>query len=366
MTEKTAVEAGVESRIVGRILEALADPAVLLDSARAVLAANSAAHDLLKPGALGRDLALSLRHPRVLEAADQALKSTAAVEIEVTLPDAVPCIYRVRAAPLAGVASEGAAVLLVLHDVTPSRNAERMRADFVANVSHELRSPLTSLLGFIETLRGPARGDDAARERFLKVMEGEAKRMTRLIQDLLSLSRVEADEHVPPRGEADVADVLREIADSVALRAAERGMTIELDCAEGLPPAHGDRDEITLVFRNLLDNAVNYGREDTTVAVTARPVARIPGGDGPGIAVAIHDRGEGIASEHIPRLTERFYRVDKGRSREMGGTGLGLAIVKHIVSHHRGVLAIDSTPGKGSVFTVFLPVAGRDAAASPP
>ncbi|MDX1576251.1 MAG: ATP-binding protein, partial [Kiloniellales bacterium] len=232
---------------------------------------------------------------------------------------------------------------------------EHMRADFVANVSHELRSPLTSLLGFIETLRGPAREDTAARERFLEVMDGEAKRMARLIDELLSLSRVESEEHLTPNGHVDVHNMLREITQSLDMRASERSMRIEVDCPEDIPPVLGERDEVTLVFRNLIENALNYGRAGTPVTITAGTVERVPGSANPGIRISVRDRGEGISPEHIPRLTERFYRVDKGRSRSMGGSGLGLAIVKHIANRHRGRLTIESKLGEGSVFTVVLP-----------
>ena len=232
-----------------------------------------------------------------------------------------------------------------------------MRADFVANVSHELRSPLTSLLGFIETLRGPARDDPAARERFLEVMDGQAKRMARLIDELLSLSRVEAEEHLPPDGRVDITNLLYEIGKSLDMRAAARGMKIEIDCDPSLPAALGERDELTLVFRNLIENALNYGRSGTAVTVTASAIERVPSSGVPGISISVRDRGDGIAAEHIPRLTERFYRVDKGRSRSMGGSGLGLAIVKHIANRHRGRLTIDSRVAEGSVFTVMLPAA---------
>ena len=340
------------------ILEALAAPIVVVDARREVLAANAAARALFPRDLVGRNIALSIRHPDILETLDAVLRSGSSREAEVTLAGAVPTTYRVRAAALSrsGGPTEPKA-LVAFQDLTAARQAEHMRVDFVANVSHELRSPLTSLLGFIETLRGPAREDSAARERFLEVMEGEAKRMARLIDELLSLSRVESEEHLPPRGRVDVTNLLHEIARSLDMRAAERGMKIEVACADDLPLALGERDELTLVFGNLIENALNYGRADTPVTVTAGKVERVPGSGVPGLTIAVRDRGEGIAAEHIPRLTERFYRVDKGRSRSMGGSGLGLAIVKHIANRHRGRLTIESTPGEGSVFTVILPSA---------
>ncbi|MGA8549754.1 MAG: ATP-binding protein, partial [Stellaceae bacterium] len=200
--------------------------------------------------------------------------------------------------------------------------------------------------------------DPEAGERFLAIMSGQAARMTRLVEDLLSLSRIELNEHVPPQGRVALAPVLDHLAQALELRAAERGMRIRLHLPFDLPEVQGDRDELTQLFQNLLDNAIKYGRAGSEIAVDALTLMRPPANGGRAasavVAVAVRDRGEGIAREHLPRLTERFYRVDTARSREMGGTGLGLAIVKHIVNRHRGLLEIDSTPGEGSVFTVLL------------
>jgi len=343
---------------IDALIAAFADAVIVVDAGRRVVAANAAAGEIAPVPTTGRDLALGLRHPDVLAAVDAVLGGAAKRDLEVVLQTPMARTFRVRVAGLGGL--EGAAAMVMLRDATEARGAERMRADFVANVSHELRSPLASLVGFIETLRGPARDDAQARARFLAIMDTEAKRMARLIDDLLSLSRVEADEHLRPRGGVAIAALLTEIADSLGHRAAEKGMTIELRLAPDLPDAVGERDELSLVFRNLIDNAIAYGRENTAIDVTAIPVARIPDSGEAGIAVTVADRGEGIASDHIPRLTERFYRVDKGRSREMGGTGLGLAIVKHIVGRHRGHLTIESSIGEGSRFTVHLPTTGVD------
>jgi two-component system phosphate regulon sensor histidine kinase PhoR len=237
-----------------------------------------------------------------------------------------------------------------------------MRADFVANVSHELRTPLTSLIGFIETLRGPAREDAEAQERFLKIMEEQSHRMSRLVDDLLSLSRIELQEHTAPSSRSDIGQILHSVASTLELEAARRGMRVEI-AAEALPPVIGERDELTQVFQNLLDNAVKYGEDNTVIRVSARPLAK--GGAGErrlgraGIKVSVFNEGEGIEREHIPRLTERFYRVDSRRSRRLGGTGLGLAIVKHIINRHRGVLEIESRPNEGATFAVYLPSAAE-------
>jgi two-component system, OmpR family, phosphate regulon sensor histidine kinase PhoR len=254
-----------------------------------------------------------------------------------------------------------------LHDLTAAKRSERLRADFVANASHELRTPLASLIGFIETLRGPARDDSAARQHFLSIMAEQSQRMKRLVDDLLSLSRIEMNEHRPPTERVDLARLLPTVADLLGQRAAARDMQIKLDLPADLPAVLGDSDELAQVFQNLLDNAIKYSRAGTSIDVTAHASGRIlpgarPGERPPAVAVTVRDHGEGIAREHLPRLTERFYRVDAARSRELGGTGLGLAIVKHIVNHHRGALEIDSEPGEGSVFTIHLPCAAEPTA----
>jgi two-component system phosphate regulon sensor histidine kinase PhoR len=251
----------------------------------------------------------------------------------------------------------GPRVILVLHDETRAKKAEQSRADFVANASHELRSPLSALIGFIETLRGPASDDAEARERFLGIMHDEALRMARLVEDLMSLSRVEINEHVRPRGQADLRRILTRVADALLVRAEGRDMAFDIQCPDDLPMVAGDPDQLTQVFHNLMDNAIKYGRAGTPIGIAARPVDRVPGGDGRGVSVSVSDQGEGVSAIHIPRLTERFYRIDEGRSRRLGGTGLGLAIVKHIVSRHRGQITIKSREGAGTTVTVVLPAA---------
>jgi two-component system phosphate regulon sensor histidine kinase PhoR len=228
-----------------------------------------------------------------------------------------------------------------------------MRADFVANASHELKTPIAGIMGFIETLRGPARDDADARERFLVIMAEQADRMRRLVDDLLMLSRIEQHEHARPDSAVDVGRVLESVRDLLQLKASSRKVAVELTVDPALPEAIGDHDELIVVFQNLIDNAIKYARPATVVKVAARPLGRDR------LAVAVSDEGDGIPATHLPRLTERFYRVDNARSRQLGGTGLGLAIVKHVVNRHRGRLDIQSTPGKGSVFTVTLPIVGH-------
>ncbi len=346
-----------DPELMTTILNALPDPVLLLGSDRQVSVANAAARELLGEAIEGRGIALGLRHPAALEAIDAILGGGRDTEeVELTLPVPVQRTFNLLVSALPDRDTGALGALLVLHDITAVKAGDQMRADFVANVSHELRSPLSSLAGFIETLRDAARDDEEARERFLKIMEKEANRMTRLIGDLLSLSKVEADEHIRPQGTLQLTNLLREIADSLAVRAKDRDMRISFEADGRVPEVEGDRDELIQVFRNLLDNAISYGAAGTSVTVTIEIVDRIPESGGAGVAVAVANQGDGIAPEHVPRLTERFYRVDKGRSRSMGGTGLGLAIVKHVVNRHRGRLVIDSALGQGSTFTVYLPV----------
>ncbi len=340
------------------VLDRLPDPVILLNAERLVTFANKAALEILSAPYLGRDLAQSLRHPEVLALADAVLQGATeqSVEIDMFLP--MQRVFRVRALALPGTSPALRRALLTFEDMTEARHITEMREEFVANVSHELRSPIAALVGFIETLRGPARDDKQAHERFLGIMAEEANRMSRLIDDLLSLTRVEAGEHVRPREPVDIGQILAGVRELETRRAAEQQMEIRLQVEPGLPMVPGDRDELSEVFHNLIENAINYGRPGTPIMVEAAVTARIPYLGVPGVSIAVENQGNGIGEEHIPRLTERFYRVDKGRSRKLGGTGLGLAIVKHIINHHRGRLAIESEVGKGAKFTVFLPSVG--------
>ena len=351
-------------------LDQVPDAVIVLDAARQIVAVNRLAHETLGIGPLGRDLALSLRHPDVLSAVAAVLAGSPAVTQEITLPAPVPRTFTLYAGTLtAGVlrgdhsaarqAAKVPRVMLVLRDETQAKRAEQSRADFVANASHELRSPLSALIGFIETLRGPASEDAAARDRFLGIMQAEAHRMARLVEDLMSLTRVEINEHVPPRHRVDLAEVLSAVRETLAVRAEQRQMTLVLDSPPNLPQVIGETDQLIQVFHNLVENAVKYARTGTEVKIIASPIDRLPGTQTAGVRVSIADHGDGIPTIHLPRLTERFYRADKGRSRRLGGTGLGLAIVKHILNRHRGRLSIESVVGEGSTFTVFLPAPPR-------
>ncbi len=344
--------------LIEAVIDQLHDPVILLGAAREVTRANQAARNMFGERLLARDLASSVRTPSLLEAVDAVLAGGASRAVEVLLPVPVERTLQARVKPFRVPGADGPPlVLLTLHDITLLKRSEQMRADFVANASHELRTPLAALIGFIETLRGPAKDDPAAHERFLGIMFDQSNRMSRLVNDLLSLSRIEMDEHSPPTAEVDVAKIVRNVAATLEMRAASRKVKLRLEQPAPLPPVMGDEDQLSQVFQNLIDNAIKYGKEQTEVTVSMTAPERGKAGSvrGPSVMVAVTDRGDGIARTHLPRLTERFYRVDPARSRALGGTGLGLAIVKHIVNRHRGRLIIDSEVGKGSTFSVLLP-----------
>jgi two-component system phosphate regulon sensor histidine kinase PhoR len=354
------------------VLEAVPLAVLVVDRRRDILWANDRARQLLGEVVAGRSLMGVLRHPPLIDALDQMMGGQS--QEPAAGPNGIEGVEtpigrdRLLIADLKPL--DANRTLIALKDASAERRLERLRSDFIANVSHELKTPIATLIGFIETLRGPAKGDLDAHERFLNIMQEQAARMSRLVADLLSLSRIELNEHARPSGGVDLTEIIGRVANALSLRAAERNMKIELPIGP-LGRAIGDADELTQVFQNLIDNAIKYGKPGTPVTVSAARIsdigeirAHLPGSRRAKamIAVAIADRGEGIAREHIPRLTERFYRVDAARSRDLGGTGLGLAIVKHVVNRHRGSLEIESVPGEGSVFTVYLPA--EEAAAS--
>lgn len=338
-----------------RIMDAMPDPVLLLDGGRVVTRANRAARELAEINLAGHDIAVGLRNPELIDAVDKALEQRTGQSIEISFPVPTERNFAVRVEPLGEDLPDAAVV--VFHDLTALEQTERMRADFVANVSHELKTPLTSLIGYIETLRGPAKTDTEAQEKFLAIMDEQANRMARLVDDLLSLARIEMEEHARPTNELALSEVLAETANSLNPQAEKRKITISLDVPSDASVVIGDHDQLAEVFENLIGNAIKYGREGGDVRVTTQRSG------GEEISISVEDDGEGIPAEHLPRLTERFYRVDLARSRERGSTGLGLAIVKHIVNRHRGKLTIESTVGKGSRFTVTLPAPARTAGA---
>jgi len=335
------------------VFERLPDPLMLLDASERVLFVNRAMRAAIGVDAERKHVSSLLRTPAVLDAIRRGGDRGEPASVEFTFP--VP-IQRTYQAYIARVSGGPVVTILLLHDLTAMKRAEQMRADFVANASHELRTPLAALSGFIDTLKGHAKDDMAAREQFLGIMTVEAERMRRLIDDLLSLTRIEQNEHVPPSGETSLETVLREAMATLMPLAKAEGIALEMAAASNLPPAAGERDELIQIFQNLIHNAIKYGKPGGHVWLNLG-LAAAPGGRGAEttLAASVRDDGEGIPQNAVPRLTERFYRVDVKRSREKGGTGLGLAIVKHIVNRHQGRLTIESAPGVGSTFTVYLP-----------
>lgn len=359
------------------ILELLPEPVILVrgreGEAPEIAYGNQAAREVFRIDLTDAPLGAALRRPEVLEAIEEALATAAPAEVAFETIGVQPRFWRAFARPLEPDVGGEQRLVVVLRDETDARRTERMRADFLANASHELRTPLASLAGFVETLRTHAKDDAVAREKFLGIMAQQATRMARLVDDLLSLSRIELNEHIPPSGKVDLARTVQDVSDAIRPLTEERGVTVAITGLTETPSVTGDRDQLVQVIQNLVDNAVKYtsrgGKVVVTLEVAANgEAARQPSRNGIGLSllspdageaqsyvvVRVSDEGPGIARQHLPRLSERFYRVEGQRS---GGTGLGLAIVKHVVNRHRGGLVVESAEGEGSSFSVYFPVA---------
>lgn len=353
-----AVNGGVAARPrrtpenrVGAVLDAAPNPCILLDARVNVSHANTAALQAFPAMRIGQPMSFALRDPLILSAVSGCLDDQLQRTIELIERVPVERSFACAVAPVETAGRAGkrdATVLLVLRETSKERAVETMRVDFIANASHELRTPLAAIIGFIETLQGPARNDPAARDQFLGIMGDQARRMSRLVDDLLSLSRIELKEHQAPAEQVDLCQILEETVPALSGIARERGVTLHLERPDHPVMVLGERDELVSVFDNLIENAIKYGKAGHKVDVSISA--------GRDAAVAVRDYGPGIAPDHVPRLTERFYRVDNAASRTEGGTGLGLALVKHTVNRHRGRLSIQSTPGAGATFTVSLPL----------
>jgi two-component system phosphate regulon sensor histidine kinase PhoR len=344
--------------LVEAVLAGMPDPVVALDRHGDVVALNARASEIAPALRRGEPVSLALRVPEVLDSIRRAVATGRSQRVEFFERVPVDRWYEAIVTPiaLAGAAPAGL-VLIAFHDLTPLRRVEEMRADFIANASHELRTPLAALSGFIETLRGSAREDPVARERFLAIMQAQANRMARLIDDLLSLSRIELNAHLRPDKQVDLVAIMRQVADSLQTLARDRGVDIGVKAGADRLLVLGDRDELMRVFENLIENALKYAASGKKIDI----LLSIEDGANtvPEALVGVRDYGPGIAPEHLPRLTERFYRVDVSDSRAQGGTGLGLALVKHILNRHGGRLTIESVAGKGATFTAHLPLAAR-------
>jgi len=345
-------------RLWRMVIDAVPEPAVALDGNGRIVHANRLADEHFGARRRGGHLASMSRAPELLAAVEDALESrqARAVELQARVPVERRLLATVVPLEHASIAAGDPTLMITFRDLTEQDRLARMRADFVANASHELRTPLASLKGYVETLQGSAKDDADARERFLKIMAEQAERMSRLVDDLLSLSRVEMREYLPLSDEVELGVVLTEVAQTLEPLAKRAGVALTLSRSDGEAVVRGDRDELLQVFQNLVQNAIKYGRSGGTVDIrmTREPAAS---GRPAGFRVDVTDDGPGIASQHLPRLTERFYRVNVAASREKGGTGLGLAIVKHILNRHRGALVIASKLGHGSTFSVSLPSA---------
>jgi two-component system, OmpR family, phosphate regulon sensor histidine kinase PhoR len=347
----------VETAAVSAVVAGMPDPAVLLDRAGRVIHLNLAAAQLA-PALRKNELAqFALRSPEIITALREAIATSE--PRRTTYLDHVPVDrwMELTITPVPVPTAFGGTdkcMLMTFHDQTPLRRVEEMRADFVANASHELRTPLAALSGFIDTLQGPAKDDAKARERFLSIMHAQATRMARLIDDLLSLSRVELSAHVRPDTSVDIVPIIRQVADGLEPLARERQVVVEIALPDTPVLIAGDREELLRLFENLIENALKYGASGGKVIVSLTTAASGEGAPEE-VRVMVRDFGPGIAPEHLPRLTERFYRVDVGDSRLQGGTGLGLSLVKHILNRHRGRLLIESVPKHGATFTACFP-----------
>jgi two-component system phosphate regulon sensor histidine kinase PhoR len=339
------------------LVTGLPDPVIALDRDGRVLALNEQAHTLAPALRQGEPVSLALRMPELIEAIGRALARGEEQRIQYSERGPLDRWFETIVIPVKREPdlSRPDLVLMTFHDLTPLRRVEEMRADFVANASHELRTPLAALSGFIETLQGAARDDTKARARFLAIMQEQARRMARLIDDLLSLSRIELNAHRRPDTPVDLVPIVRQVVDGLETLARDRGVTVNVEAANALTVL-GDRDELVRVFENLIENALKYGAAGKRVDIKLAPGTSAEAE--PEAQVGVRDYGPGIAPAHLPRLTERFYRVDVAESRAQGGTGLGLALVKHILNRHRGRLTIESASGAGACFTVHLPTVG--------
>ncbi|HXD46752.1 MAG TPA: ATP-binding protein [Pseudolabrys sp.] len=350
-----------QAALIEALIGGLHGAAIVLDRDGRVVAFNGEAASIAPALRPGEPALISLRVPELVEAIRRAGKRREPQRIEFFERVPTDRWFEAFVTPVKPPGERaGDLVLLTFNDLTPLRRVEEMRADFVANASHELRTPLAALLGFIETLQGPAKNDVGAREKFLTIMQAQATRMARLIDDLLSLSRIELNAHLQPETEVELAPLMRQVVDGLMTLARDRGVEINVAAPEESLVVLGERDELIRALENLVENALKYGAAGKRVDIALASAQTRAGA--PEARISVRDFGPGIAPDHLPRLTERFYRVDVADSRAQGGTGLGLALVKHVVNRHGGRLSIESTPGAGAAFTMHLPLSRAEAA----
>lgn len=336
--------------VTAALFETIPVPIVLISRSQTVAVMNEPAERLIGGHMKGRHYITALRQPNLLDKVEHVLRSGEASDARYLGREAGrDTVYQVH------IASSPLGIVLSFKDKTADEDIGQLRRDFVANVSHELRTPLTALSGFIETLRGAAKTDPVAQERFLSIMDREAGRMTRLVDDLLSLSRVEAEGRVRPSENVDISAIVGATIANLEPVLDQAGAQIHVDDQSNNARVQGDQNQLRQVVSNLIENAAKYGYQNGNIYISLTEPSHEVALRSEGLRLIIRDDGPGIAPHHVARLTERFYRVDSHRSREIGGTGLGLAIVKHIINRHRGRLQIDSVEGEGTIFTVILP-----------
>ena len=352
----TRAAAPAQVLLIESLIGGLPQPAIVLDRDGRVIAFNEAAAAIAPALRRGEPALITLRMPELVDAIRRATKWREPQRVEFFERVPLDRWFEAFVTPVRLTTGDAGSdiLLMTFNDLTPLRRVEEMRADFIANASHELRTPLAALLGFIETLQGSAKDDAAARAKFLAIMQGQAARMARLIDDLLSLSRIELNAHLQPNTPADLVPIVRQVADGLQMLARDRGVEIKVSVPSEPLLVLGDRDELIRALENLVENALKYGAAGKRVDITlARGQTRA---GAPEARLSIRDYGPGIAPEHVPRLTERFYRVDVADSRAQGGTGLGLALVKHVLNRHGGRLSVESTPGAGATFAMHVPL----------
>ncbi|HET7383265.1 MAG TPA: ATP-binding protein [Pseudolabrys sp.] len=357
--------AGAQALLIEQLIGGLPSAAIVLDREGRVIAFNEAATGIAPALRRGEPALIALRMPDLVDAIRRAAKRREPQRVEFFERVPLDRWFEAFVTPVRlATGNEGAVdiLLMTFNDLTPLRRVEEMRADFIANASHELRTPLAALLGFIETLQGTAKDDTAARAKFLAIMQGQATRMARLIDDLLSLSRIELNVHLQPNTSVDLAPIVRQVVDGLQTLARDRGVEIKVAVPPDTLIVLGERDELIRALENLVENALKYGAAGKRVDITVTRGQTRAGT--PEARMAVRDYGPGIAPEHLPRLTERFYRVDVADSRAQGGTGLGLALVKHVLNRHGGRLTIESTLGAGATFTMHLPLRTDDSGVS--
>jgi len=343
------------------LVDTLPDVLIMINDERKIIRTNRAARAIFGQNLAGKLLDDVIENDALTDNIMSVVEDLRGREVEFRIEDPVLRDFLAVIERFPIPSAGGMSVVITMNDITELKSVEQMRADFVANASHEIRTPLASIAGFIETLQGPARDDEQAREEFLRLMAEQADRMKQLINDLLSLSKIEMNAHSVPMDPVDMGLVIKRSSEMLRSQAKAKNVSFKLDIQEALPQVKGDMNELAQVMHNLMGNAIKYGASDSEVVVTARVTTELPRDQSMRnmvrvVRISVKDEGDGIAKEHLARLTERFYRIDSARTRTVGGTGLGLAIVKGILMRHRGVITIDSVVGKGSSFNVFLPL----------